>query len=269
MELFLKNIERFYNDNVEKEWSRLDRHPLEYEITKKLFDKFIINKSKIVDIGGGPGKYSFYLRNIGHDVTLVDLSEENINFAKNKARELNLNLTDYIHANVLDLNFIKDNSFDDVLCMGPLYHILDKADQIKAINECLRILKPDGMIFISFITKFAHAICFIIQNPDKIKEWRSYIENVIETGKNYGDIDTNFTDSFFFHPKEIEELMIQFPIDKLEITGIEGLFAQSEGKLKQMDKKILDEWIDFSFKYSSHPSILGACQHIMYIGRKK
>lgn len=269
MELFLKNIERFYNDNVEKEWSRLDRHPLEYEITKKLFDKFIINKSKIVDIGGGPGKYSFYLRNIGHDVTLVDLSLESINFAKNKAMELNLNLTDYIHANVLDLKFIKDNSFDIILCMGPLYHILNKVDQKRAINECLRILKPDGIIFISFVTKFAQAISLILHNPDKIKNWRSYFENVIETGKNYGNIDKNFTDSFFFHPNEIEDLMKQFPIEKLEITGIEGLFAQSEERLKQLEKKLLDEWIDFSFKYSSHPSILGACQHIMYIGRKE
>lgn len=264
----MKNIERFYDNNVENEWTRLDRHPLEYEITKKLFDKYILNKSNIIDIGGGPGKYSFFLRNIGHDVTLVDLFLKNINFAKNKARELNLNLADYIQANVLDLNFIKDNSFDVVLCMGPLYHILDKKDQKRAINVCLRILKPDGIVYISFITKFAQAICFIAQNPDKIKDWRSYFENVIETGKNHGNIDTTFTDSFFFHPDEIENLMKQFPIDKLEISGIEGLFAQSEEKLKQLDKKLLDEWIDFSFKYSSRPSILGACQHIMYIGRK-
>lgn len=264
----MKNVESYYDENVEKEWTRLDRHPLEYEITKKYLDKYITKKSNILDIGGGPGKYSFYLKNKGHSVSILDLSSENINFAKLKAKEYNLELDDYIHGNVLDINFIENESFDIVLCLGPLYHIIDNEKQVKAINECLRVLKSNGIIFISFITKFAQAISLIDKRPEKIIEWRSYFEQVIETGINKGDVDSGFTDSFFFYPNEIESFMGNFPLKNLVISGAEGLFAQSEEKLKKLDKKILEEWMDFSYKYASHPSILGSCQHILFIGNK-
>jgi hypothetical protein len=54
-------IQEYYNNGVNTEWTRMDRHPLEFEITKRNLDEFIPSKSKIADIGGGPGRYSFYL----------------------------------------------------------------------------------------------------------------------------------------------------------------------------------------------------------------
>jgi len=67
------------------------------------------------------------------------------------------------------------------------------------------------------------------------------------------EVDSGFTDSFFLYPAEIESFMETFPVKKLTISGVEGLFAQSEEKLKKLDKKILDEWINFSYKYAAHP----------------
>ena len=42
---------------------------------------------KILDIGGGPGRYSIFLAQKGHDVTLFDLSGKNIRQAIEKAQE--------------------------------------------------------------------------------------------------------------------------------------------------------------------------------------
>jgi hypothetical protein len=67
-----------------------------------------------------------------------------------------------------------------------------------------------------------------------------------------------FTEAIFFHPDEIASFMDNFPIKKIVISGAEGPFAQSEEKLKNLDQKILKEWIDFSFEYAAHPSILGS-----------
>jgi 2-polyprenyl-3-methyl-5-hydroxy-6-metoxy-1,4-benzoquinol methylase len=264
----MKTVETFYDETVEKEWSRLDRHPLEFEITKRYLDKYILNQSKILDIGGGPGRYSFYLKTKGHFVSLLDLSSQNIAYAKSQAKELSIELDDYRQANVLELGFIEKESFDVVLCLGPLYHLTNKEDQVKAINECLRVLKQNGIIYISFISKFAQAVSLINKEPEKILEWRNYFEQVMETGINKGDIDLDFTDSFFFYPNEIETLMENFPLKKISISGVEGLFAQSEEKLKKLDRRALEEWIDYTFKFSTHPSVLGACQHILYIGNK-
>src|SRR5690606_3522342 len=113
-------IRKYYDDSVEIEWSRLDRHPLEFEITKRHIDEFITCKSKIADIGGGPGKYSFYFAEKKHEVTLVDLSPKNIEFANQKEKESGITLQKTYVGNAINLSFLESASFVVVLCMGPL-----------------------------------------------------------------------------------------------------------------------------------------------------
>ena len=49
-------------------------------MTKRYMEEYIPNDTpqKILDIGGGPGRYSIFLAQKGHDVTLFDLSGKNI-----------------------------------------------------------------------------------------------------------------------------------------------------------------------------------------------
>jgi hypothetical protein len=42
-------IQKYYNNGVNTEWTRMDRHPLEFEITKRNLDESIPPKSKIAD----------------------------------------------------------------------------------------------------------------------------------------------------------------------------------------------------------------------------
>jgi len=73
-----KVVASYYNKSTETEWTRLDRHVLEFEITKRHIDQFLSPRDYILDVGGGPGKYSFHYASKGHKVTLFDLSPRNI-----------------------------------------------------------------------------------------------------------------------------------------------------------------------------------------------
>lgn len=66
-----------YNKNAQSEWERLEGFHFEFEITKHYLKKYLQGKT-VLDIGGGPGKYSVWLAKQGYDVILVDLSENNI-----------------------------------------------------------------------------------------------------------------------------------------------------------------------------------------------
>ena len=103
-EYFIKEVENYYYNSAEREWERLERHRIEFDITKRYLDKYLNKKSKILDAGGGPGRYSIYLAKHGHDVTLLDLSLENIKLGIKKSREEGIELNDYIHGNVLELS---------------------------------------------------------------------------------------------------------------------------------------------------------------------
>jgi 2-polyprenyl-3-methyl-5-hydroxy-6-metoxy-1,4-benzoquinol methylase len=61
------------------------------------------NNSKIIDLGCGPGLYSYELGKIGHNVFGIDFNKESINYAKkNKCIK---NYVEYKHGNYLTEDF--------------------------------------------------------------------------------------------------------------------------------------------------------------------
>lgn len=115
----MNSIEEYYNQAYD-EWSRLERHRIEFEITKKVLDEFIADKSKVLDVGGGPGRYSIYLAQKGHDVTLLDLSGNLVMQAAENAAKAGATISRFINGNVLKLDaLLPDMSFDAVYVWGP------------------------------------------------------------------------------------------------------------------------------------------------------
>ena len=83
----VKLVQNYYDADVEKEWERLEKHPFEFALTCRFLDRYLHPGDRVLDIGGGPGRYSLYLAKRGCQVTLLDLSAENVEFARRKARE--------------------------------------------------------------------------------------------------------------------------------------------------------------------------------------
>ncbi|HEX5565061.1 MAG TPA: hypothetical protein VFX34_08875, partial [Sporosarcina sp.] len=54
-------VRKFYDETVNYEWERLNSHKVEFELTKRYLNRYIKPNDKILDLGGGPGKYSLYL----------------------------------------------------------------------------------------------------------------------------------------------------------------------------------------------------------------
>ena len=84
-------VKKNYDENAALEWGRLEGFHFEFEITKRYLQKYLRGKT-VLDIGGGPGRYSIWLAKQGYDVTLVDLSEGNVAFAQEKFREYGVNV---------------------------------------------------------------------------------------------------------------------------------------------------------------------------------
>ena len=77
-------VKALYDASALYEWERLDRNPFEFAITKRMLSRYIKAGDTVLDIGGGPGRYSLWLAEQGCSVTLVDLSDSCVDFAKRK-----------------------------------------------------------------------------------------------------------------------------------------------------------------------------------------
>lgn len=96
MQQDIEAVKAFYDENPQKEWERFDTHPSEFFITTKMMERLIRPGEHILDIGGGPGRYSIYFAQRGCDVTLLDLSEGNAAFAREKAAQMGLPLKTFV-----------------------------------------------------------------------------------------------------------------------------------------------------------------------------
>ena len=109
---------------------------------------------KILDSGGGTGKYSIYLNELGYGVTLVDISQNSLNEAKRKAREKDVSF-DTLLLNSEETSF-PNNSFDFIMMNGGVISYTPNPD--KLLKETFRILKPKGLLFFDFLNSVGWAI---------------------------------------------------------------------------------------------------------------
>ena len=260
----IKIVQDFYNAQVENEWNRIANRP-EFLLTCRMFDRYIKPGCKVLDIGGGPGRYSLYLAEKGCDATLFDLSPENVRFAGEKAVELNLPLKT-VCGDAREADKLTDGQFDHVLLMGPMYHLLEETDRINAVNAALNLLKPNGVIFVSFINLVAVMI-YYMKHPDAVSfpEEAIYIEHVVAQKTYEGKA---FTEVIFREQSEILPFMSQFPLEKLHLFGQESIMSPCESNIMSQPKEIIDLWLDLCEKLWEREDLLSWSEHLMYVGRK-
>ena len=104
--------------------------------------------SKILDIGCGTGNFSIKLTEMGCKVVGIDVSEEMLNKAREKAKRKGLDI-EFHKMDVYNLGF-SDESFDQVFSMAAFEFIKEPE---KAYDEMHRVLKKDGHLLIGTIAK--------------------------------------------------------------------------------------------------------------------
>jgi len=265
MEEDVKIVQEYYDSDVQLEWNRLEKHPFEFILTTRMMDKYIKPGDYILDIGGGPGRYSLHYAEKGCNVTLVDLSSSNVKFALEKATEQKVSIKAVV-GDAREVERIVEGEYDHVFLMGPMYHLLEEKDRIKAMNAALSMLKPGGQIYVSFILLFAGIIYEMKYMPEMLLMESDDVLNTILEDKPYtGDA---FTKAFFIPQKDIIPFMEQFPIEKMHLFGQESILAPCETNLLAQSQPVIDKWIDFAEQLCERESFLSYSEHAMYIGRK-
>lgn len=221
---------------------------------------------KVLDIGGGPGKYALYLSALGCDVTLADLSQKNIDFGLNMAKELGIPLSG-IQADSRDLSTIKDGQYDHVLCMGPMYHLKDENNRVKTIEECLKKLKSGGTIFVAFVSSYSFIWDNLIQNPDLIlsDERKTQLNAMLKDSDFTGQ---GLTDNYFIRPKDVLPFFQQFQLEKLHLYNCESFLYLREPELLSRSPEVVSAWLDLAEQVCEREDMLSLAEHIMYIGEK-
>ncbi len=200
-----QQIARYYEkgqeaDRLESPFSRWEKIR-----TLDLLDRFLPRApALILDVGGAAGAYAFPLAEKGYVVDLFDPVPLHIEQAKRRAaidqrKPRNFQVGD---ARAIPCD---DRAADAVLFFGPLYHLTDCKERVKAIREARRVLRSGGVLLAVAISRFASALDGIgrglIRDPDFVR----IVEQDLKTGQHRnetGNLDY-FTTAFFHHPDEL------------------------------------------------------------------
>lgn len=109
----------------------------------KQFSSYLKPNSKVLDMGCASGRDSKILYDFGFEVIGIDIVKNFITLAKEQFPNITFEVQNMLHTN------FEDNYFEGVFANASFLHI-KKKDIEKGLKEIYRILKPQGILFISF-----------------------------------------------------------------------------------------------------------------------
>ncbi|WP_044338810.1 class I SAM-dependent methyltransferase [Rossellomorea aquimaris] len=269
----MSKIIEYYNQF--DEWGRLEREPVEFQVNWHYIRKYMPKTGYVLDNGAGPGKYSMELAKAGYKVTLTDLTPRLVDIAKVKAEELELNerFEGFHAADARDLYMLEDEQFDSSFMLGPMYHLQEEHDRIKAVQELKRVTKKDGLVFVAFMPRIRHILNSLLA-PENWKP-NNDVDTILQFSQsgsfNHAD-EGRFTGAYYFNIEDINPFMEENGFETIELIGSNAGAVLNNGNWDYWREKGEEEVrkiIDLVIEKATDPYILGISSHLLYIGRKK
>lgn len=271
MSLLPKEIEAYYQQSKESErlsnaWGELERLRTQAILARHLPSVPAV----IFDVGGGAGVYALPLAKQGYEVHLIDAVELHLEQARTSAADSGVALASITHGDARHLA-VPSGIADAVLLLGPLYHLVERTDRLKALRECSRILKPRGVLLAAAICRFASLIDGLSRGFFRDAEFRKIVAADLTSGQHSNptkELDY-FTTAYFHRPEELSAEVGEAGFDDVQLLSIEGpawstAFFQEAWRDAAQQKNLMD----FLSSLEREPSLHGASAHFMAAARR-
>jgi SAM-dependent methyltransferase len=153
----------------------------------------------IADIGGGPGAHAAWLARAGYLVDLVDPIPLHVRQAEEASAgqpEHPIRSCRLGDAREVPL---ADATADAVLLHGPLYHLTERDDRLRALREAARVLRPGGVLIAVAIHAFASAIVGLVEGWVWDRHYMVMVRDEIRTGQHRPPPNRRALTTAYFH----------------------------------------------------------------------
>jgi ubiquinone/menaquinone biosynthesis C-methylase UbiE len=219
----------------------------------------------IFDVGGAAGVYAFPLAGQGYQVHLIDPVALHLGQARSRAAASRIELASIAQGDARQLD-VPDGTADALLLFGPLYHLVEHRDRLRALREAHRILKPGGTLFAAAVSRFASLIDGLSRGFFADPGFRSIVESDLASGqhRNPTNHPDYFTTAYFHRPGELADEARSAGFHDIEILAVEGPAWSAARFLEAWDDAAQREnLLGFLASVEREPSILGASAHLV------
>jgi ubiquinone/menaquinone biosynthesis C-methylase UbiE len=259
----LKHLTEYYNRDLEDGRLATRHGSVEFLTTMRYIERYLKPGDRIIDIGAGTGRYSHALARQGFVVDAVELIQHNIEvFLQNTEPGETVTVT---QGDALDLSGFRNNEYDITLLFGPMYHLFNKEDKAKALDEAYRVTKKNGIIFVAYTISDASIV------NSGFKRKRFSITEFIEKG--YIDPQTFATRSepaLLFEvvrKEDIDDLLEALPVTRLHYVAADGYAFYIPDEIDAMDDAEFDLFMRYHFAVCERSDMVGMTAHALDVLR--
>jgi ubiquinone/menaquinone biosynthesis C-methylase UbiE len=267
-----EEVVAYYARGLERD--RLDSGPgaLERTRTQVLLTRYLPPPPAIIaDVGGGPGRYAVWLAERGYRVHLVDPVPLHVEQAR--AATAGRAGATLASANVGDARSLElpDASADAVLLLGPLYHLPERADRLRALAEARRVCRRDGVVIVAAISRFASTLDGLRGGYLADPAFAALAATDRRDGqhRNPTDDPAYFTTAYFHRPEELAAECAAAGLVHETTLAVEG----AGWLLTDLDARLADEshravLLTALAALEAEPTLLGVSAHLLTIARR-
>ncbi|WP_423744824.1 class I SAM-dependent methyltransferase (plasmid) [Haladaptatus sp. SPP-AMP-3] len=265
---------RYYDEYGEHEWERLERDPvtrMEFANTVDYLGRYLPDSGRVLDVGGASGRYALRLAECNYDVALVDVSETQVELARENAAESGLE--DVISAeqgDVRDLRF-ENEVFDAVCCLGgPLSHVVDDDERATAMRELRRVAASDAPVFVSVISRFAPLRDIMKFN---LESSHGLLAPITEDGKYTAERVAEHADGegwaecHFFRADEFEAELEDAGFDVEQLVGLEGVANRMKPELADASDEAVESVREVVRMLREDRAVVDFSEHMLAVCR--
>jgi ubiquinone/menaquinone biosynthesis C-methylase UbiE len=221
--------------------------------------------ARVLDAGGGTGRWTIPLAEMGYEVTLTDISQGMLHIARTKIEAAGL--AEQVTILVQDIRHMRDladGHFDLVLAEGdPVSYCEEPA---AAIQELARVAKVGAHVIVSVDSRIAAVYHLNQLDFDGA-------ENLLRGGQMQWR-DQNPDYAFPIHAFTIPELGGLFEANGLRVVRVLGksvFFHRLQPEVRDRilaDKELTQRMVDLECRYGDDPGWAGSGGHIEVTGVK-
>ena len=255
-----KIIEKYsHGKEGERAFGTSRSESLEFHYTKKILSEYIKHDSRVIELGCGGGYYGMYFADKCAEYVGIDITPENIAAFEEKIKSVGLTNVKAFVGDATNLDNIADNSFDVVLCLGPMYHLPQEEREL-VFSECGRIAKDGAIIAFAYVNGIgAYAGACVMDNIYPNEDANKYVFE-------YKTSDTRPGLFFFTSPEEMEYDAKQHKLKILKNCGLDFWFAKCA--IDMMSEEQFNCYMELADKMSESHSCTGLSNHALLVCRK-
>lgn len=260
-------IDAYYGRGAERERLAVGMGALEFERTQEILRRALPPAPSIIaDIGGGPGRYASWLAGLGYRVRHRDLMPLHV-------EQLRTQLNPHIEtacgdARELDLD---SESVDAVLLLGPLYHLSDRRDRVRALMEAARVVRTGGPVVAAVISRWAPRLDGIM-TLRLYREFPAFLDIVTdnETTGRLAPAHVGGFSAFTHRPDDLKDEIADAGLELIDLVGVEGMpLTAADAQARRSDPHDWSMVLEAARAVERVPELLGVSPHLIATARRR